>query len=314
MGNDVEIVRLRNQGKPCSSHQVLASVSCLYIIVLTLAACGGVGTESETSFGGRSPNAALDIFPNEQVRLAVIDLETLLSDQELELVGEEFIKRWQTLETLGIFIDRASLVVESHGETGTLMLIEGRLEYEGVRDKLYSAEFDDEEYRNNEVWTGLWDSGRQSAAASFLGDSQVIVGWPGDDLVKDSLRTKETGRGSFADKPSVDGMANQLPSGNLMLIESSCARWGFRDCTSWGRSMSLIDEFTAGWTWVFVFEGEREARFNVDDIEAQFQELERELDLFDVRVSQNNLQFVIVNASQDKEDAFPSGLAAVWLR
>lgn len=292
------------------SDKILALVAATVGSLLLLNACSLVGSENGRPPQANSSIGYLDSLPDELARVTKVDVEALFADSELEALGEEYIERWEMLEDLGIFLDEATYVVEGQAPSGTFLQIGGSLDHEAVRNKLYSADFDDEDYRETELWIGRLESIRQPVVVGFISEDQLIVSWPDDDLVKDFVRARETGRGSFTRSPVITGMLQQLPVGAIQLIVSTCGLWDFRDCVSWSRSVVGRDEFTAEWTWVFAFEGEREARFNVDDVTDRFRDFEDEFDLFEVDVSHVD-QFVKVVAAQDKEDVSLSRFAGM---
>lgn len=293
---------------------VMFAASIAGLAVLT-SACGGGDSADRGAAGSpvadrgaagspvsESPGGVFDLVPDDQRDLAQTDVQALLADQAFESVADQFLEQWESLEDLGIFVDEITSLSIARGESGTLVIIDGDFDQAGIEEELYDLYFEDDNYRDTEYWTGVANVFReQTGTLAFLGGGRVLLGWPGDEVVKDAIRTLARGAGSLGEEAGIGGIAERLPEGFWSYIEASCGGWGLRDCNAWGTAVTSQDEFTAGQTWVFAFEDERAAKFNLDEIEEGFGGLEDELQYFETSVSQDGA-YVLVTAAQDTED------------
>ena len=283
------------------------------LLVLAIVAFIGVSCGGGSS-GGAVPAGLLNQVPDGYVQVVQWDVESLLDDEGLDDLQDEFLEAWEWVEEYGIFLDDVTKVVSATDDrSNSLWLLSGEFEWDDVRDDLDDVGFNDSEYRNVEVWE---ESSRGLTVGLLEDRGLVVISSPEDDGVKDVIRALQSGEGFLFEDMDLEitRALGKVKVGFQMMAEEGCGDVDVRSCKGVAYSVGRgVDGLTLDLEWVFLFRSDSSARSGSSDIEDYFEdEIPSEVDVEDL---EQDGEFVVVTATIDEEDlSLPSRITVVNVR
>ena len=277
------------------SHLPLAALGLLAAAFIAAAAgqaCGG--DEGALSSG------SLGLVPDDSYRVNVVNVEQILRGDVPEQLEDQLEDAWEDeLEEMGVSVDDLTTLVIAYGEDGRLVVLEGEIDFEDVRDELDDADYDDDRYQGYEVW----EEGRRFVEMVALLEErgQMVIG--NAEAVEDALKTLNRGSGSLLDDADSDlgRVLRRAGEGWFVYGTEGCRFSEIRGCLAAGTAVHRGDEdYLVEFTMAFLFRNERTAESEMEDLEDEIDDdLSRDFDIEEVRVEG---EFVIVTVSVDEDD------------
>ena len=271
-----------------STRRLLTVFSLTLFLGIASASCGG-------GAGG-----ALEMVPDNADRLQIVHIDQLWQDGPdylRDLMEDEFE---DTVEDVGVSLNDVSQMVVVQGEDGPLIIMEGQLDFDRIRDDLDDADYEDDEHQGYETWE---DTSRNIEwVALIANDRQVMIG--DEDAVRGALSVMERGSGSLLDDRGNDltRALERAGDGWAVVSQISCRLTSVSGCRALAYAMSQGEEaYLLELRFVFLFRNERSADSALDDVEDELEDdLPRGMDIEDVRLDG---EFIIVTISIDEDDA-----------
>ena len=263
-------------------------VSALLVMALG-AACGGGPSDDP-----------LGLVPDNSPSVAVFDVEQILQGNAPDGLTDTIEDTWEDdLDDIGVDIDDVSTVVVARGSDGTMVVLDGKFDFEQVRDELDDADYDDSEYRGYEMWEG--GNLFVRSAALLEGSGQIVLGRV--SAVQNALKAL-SGSGSLLDDDQNSVLRALRKAGNGWQVEAweeECSDWGVRGCEAIGRAISRgDDQYSVEFNYAVLLRNERTDESEMGDLEDAFEDgLPRQMDIQDVRADG---EFVIVTIAVDEDD------------
>ena len=240
------------------------------MLALLLAACGG---------GGRASNVAdaMRLLPRNAEGLLYVDVDELFAEPDLRPLRRSFEDEWDYTDLEDDFgIDFGDLRYVAFGEVdGDAFFILGGLDgLEDLRDELDDGGYDEDEFRNIEIWvdrSSFWE------AFAFMPDGRVVIA-EYEDGIEDVIRRFDRKGPSLFDDAS--DLVSALPSGVIITVLPDC---GIEDCDFFVFSIDKKDHRDLNVVLGLDFHSERDAERAIDDLE---EDLEEALDCYDTDVTQ----------------------------
>jgi hypothetical protein len=181
------------------NKKLTAIVSVLFIAVV-IASLGCLG-------GGGSAKDMAKMTPEGTSHLIHYDLQTIRDDKDLDDVYESIEKNWpEKLDEYGLDIDDTNY----EAAAGSITILGGKFDLENVRDELDDAEFDKDDYKGVELWTG------EDEAVAISGD-KVLYG--DKDNVKECIKVMKGDQQSvYDDNDDFREVIDKLPGGIMMTV------------------------------------------------------------------------------------------------
>jgi len=235
--------------------------------------------------GGGSARDIAKMTPEGASSFTHFNLQTIRDDKDLDDIYEAIESEFDELEDeLGVDIDDINYIAEADGTT----IIGGKFDLKDVRDELDDRDFDKDEYKGVEFWTGEYDE-----AVAISGD-KLIIG--SDKRVKSCIKVMKGDRTSmYDDDEDIRDVINKLPGGIMTRVD---AYPSYEGAFAMGFVLMKEDEDTLKMKGVVKFDDEDDAE---DAKSALKRSMKREEDLFDVDVKQKG-EFLEFSAKVDIED------------
>ena len=258
-------------------NKKIGAIVGVLVIVVVIASLGCIG-------GGGSAKDIAKITPEGAGSLMHVNLQIIRDDRDLRDIYKD-IKKSEISEAdeLGIDIDDINYMAEAGGIT----IISGRFDLKDVRDELDDRDFDKDDYKGVEFWTGEYNK-----AVAISGD-KLIMG--NDKQVKSCIKVSKGDRTSmYDDNDDVRDVINKLPGGIITMVGAYAP---YEGALAMGFVLMKEDEDTLKMKMVVTFDDE-------DDAEDARTDLKREMkkeEAFDVDVKQSE-KILEVTAKMDIED------------
>ena len=243
-----------------------------------------------------SPGGALGLVPDDVSYIAVVDVESILAGDFPPDAEDSLEDAWEDLEELGIYLDDIATIVLSSGDKGSFVVVEGDFNSDDIRDGMDDGEYEDDEYRGYELWTGGY--GMEEWVVLLEDDGYLLMGR--EDVIRDMLRTLDRGTGFLFDEDDTDLVLAYMRAGDGWIVsaEESCdLPRDVRGCEAMGAAVSRAEEpWMVNLTIAVLFRNERTAESEMRDVEDY---LADDLDVEDVAVDG---RFVVISAIMDEEE------------
>jgi len=276
----------------------LTRIISVAVLISMLAVVGaGVGC------GGKGRGGAargMNMMPENASSFVFVDIKALRSDEDLKGIYTEEVR-----ETFGIDVDDIDCVAASDD----LSLLDGRFDFDKVRDGLDGRGFNKSEYKDVEVWENSGEDVWVALMRNFDGSgwlalmrNLIVLG--SEDAVKDCITVIEEGKDSLQDNRDARDVMARLPGGVVMM-------WGigetfteiieqeFEGLDAGGMSLGKKDKDTLKVAVVLKFEDEDAAGDATDEIKDDLEEKGYK----DINVNQDK-ELVKVTGEKDIDD-FP---------
>ena len=290
-------MHMRTMPRPHNPVSHLPLAALLLLVASLIAAAAGQGCGSD---GGALSTGSLGLVPDDSYRVNVVNVEQILRGDVPKQLKDQLEDEWEDeLEEIGISIDDLTTLVIAYGEDGLLVVLEGEIDFEDVRDELDDADYDDDRYQGYEVW----EEGRRFVeTAALLEDRrQIVIG--NTEAVEDALKTLNRGSGSLQDEADSDlgRVLSTVGEGWVVSGTEGCQVSEVRGCIAAGTAVHRGDEdYVVELTTAFLFRNERTAESEMEDLEDEIDDdLSRDFDIDEVRLEG---EFVFVTVSVDEDD------------
>ena len=250
--------------------------------------------------GGSLPGGPLGLVPAAAFWVQVVDVERLLAGDAPDDEADDFEDEWEDrLYDLGVSLDDLDTLVQAQGDDGTVLVFDGDLDFEQIRNELDDAGYDDDDYRGYVVWDDgdLW----VEAAALLDGRGEVVIG--STDAGEGMLKALSRSSGSLLqdDDNDLRRALERAGQGWIVFGSEGCQGAGVRGCQAVGASVSEGSEsYLVETTLAYLFRDERTAESELDDLEDYLDDaFSRDVDIEEVKTDG---VFVIVTVSVDEDD------------
>ena len=295
----------------------LALAAALALLLATACAGNGGGGDAAIPAGP----AVLELVPNTTTRVEVVDVATAESGDNPaaaavadELIGLEGFGN--QLESYGILTpDIDSLAVAYNRNGDRVALMDGVFDFEVFRDAVSEQEWEDETYREYELWTLPGASGAWALIES-AGEETEEVAPKGYLLngtqagVKDVLQDQGRPERLLLNDP--ESVLNKVleqagPGWAIQGREEWCGNFNSRGCEAlaFAASSSAEDEFAVNLKIVLMYASERAATSGERDVEDRLEQVEDDADdppPFDYGVIQASGEFIVFDLTVDEDD------------
>ena len=267
-------------------HLPLAALAILAACLLLVTACGG---------GDSLPSGPLGLVPDDSSSVTVMDVEQILKGDGPDAIVDRLEDLEDDVDVIGVDVNDLTTLVYAN----RLLIMEGDIDFEEVRDELDDADYDDDRYQGHE----FWEQGRLwvESAALLEDRNQIVIG--DVDAVKDVLKALNRGSGSLLDDADSDlGRALKRAGGGWVVsARKECRSYDVRGCNAIGTAIHKGDEdYVVQFTAAYLFRNERTAESEMGDLEDEIDDsLSRDFDIEEVR---QDGEFVIVTISVDEDD------------
>ena len=281
---------------PVSHLRLAASILLIASLIAAVAgqACGG-------DEGGALSAGSLGLVPDDSYSVIVVNVEQILRGDVPGQLEDQLEDDWEDeLEEMGVSVDDLTTLVIAYGEDGILVVFEGEIDFEDVRDELDDADYDDDRYQGHEVWE---EERRVFESVALLEDRGQIVMGINTEAVEDALKTLNRGSGSLLDDANSDlgRVLRVAGEGWIVFGTEGCQVSEVRGCLATGTAFHRGDEDdVVELRMAFLFRNERTAESEMEDLEDEIDDaLSRDFDIEEVR---QEGEFVIVTISVDEDD------------
>ena len=137
--------------------RLLATVA-LAALVLSATACGqedqsGNRVPRPVEDGVDVPRRAVGLLPTGATQFSVIDVEEVLGGDAPSEYGDQLEDQWSdALRDIGVRLDDVSTMVVATVDDDDLIILQGGFDFEDVRDELSDSGFEENDYRDFELW------------------------------------------------------------------------------------------------------------------------------------------------------------------
>jgi ABC-type branched-subunit amino acid transport system substrate-binding protein len=274
----------------------LIRIISVVVLISVLAVVGaGVGCGSK---GGGGAASMMNMVSENSSSFYFMDIKALRGDEDLKDVYDDMMGDVDdALEGCGINVDDVDRIAVSGDD---LLLLDGRFDLDELRDKLDSLDFDENDYKDIEVWESTDGTGWVALLVN-----RIVIG--NEDAVQDCITVIKGGEDSLQDNPDASEVMARLPGGVVMI-------WGtgealteiveeeYEGLEAGGLSLGKKDADTLKMTAVLKFEDEDAAKDATDQIK---DDLEAE-NYEDINVDQDK-EFVKVTAEIGIDDFLSEG-------
>lgn len=271
-----------------------ACITTLVYVVLLIGGCGG---------GTNVPDEPTHLIPDDWDGMVVHDVSRILGgDTPKEYVDGFDREGVPAFETLGVYPEDISTLVTAVMPDGSrLSIMKGDFDFEGVRDELFDAGMDEDEYRGWELWTG--GRGEWAKSVAVLEDDDYLIIGPRETAGPiDVLRGlgRESGLVAYDEDGHVDELLERVGEGWHVGMSSKQDCWGvnIRGCEAVAVSIRTGDEYDFVFTWVYAFRDERSARAAHDNLQDRFDRIEA----FDIQNVREDGPYIVVEGTLDEDD------------
>ena len=280
----------------------------LVVIALVTGACGqgesgGSGEPGEIEI----PDRALGLLPADWVKYSMIDVGRLMDDGP-EADVEEFEDSWgHTLDQLGILTGEVAVLATASGQWDECVLVlQGKLDFDAVRDELSDSGMEEGEYRGFELWEG--DGLPLASEVALIEDGGfVLIGSGGATTVLRGL-SREVGLLEYEDDSDVHELLDRVGDGwnRQVWIGRDCLHIGVQRCEGVAWSVTPAGRGQdVDVTWAVAFRDERSARLEQDDVEEVF----GDIDTFDIDDLALDGRLIVVSGVLEDHDWLQDGRA-----
>ena len=281
----------------------------LALVVITLvAACGQSGSGGTEGPGDIDiPDRAIGLFPTDWVEYRILDVGRILDENGAAHAGE-FEDSWgDRLDEGGILIDEVDILVEASGEGAEqVMVLQGDIDFDSVRDELFDSGMEEGEYRGFELWEG--DGYALASEVGLIEDGGFVLFGRGDARAVLRGLSREVGLLEYEDGSGVHELLNSVGDGWHVQVWTGgdCLNAGLKRCEGVAWSVTPAgrgDDVEV--TWAFAFRDERSAGLQLEDVEEVF----GDIDTLDVDGLDQDGRLVVVTGLLEDHDWRQDGRA-----
>ena len=280
----------------------------LVVITLVTAACEQGGSGGDGDPGDIDiPDRAIGLVPANWVGYGIIDVGRLM-DEGQDAHIEDFDESWgDTLDWLGILPDEVAVLATAGGRRAERVLVlQGDIDFDAVRDELSDSGREEREYRGFELWEGDGLSPAPEVALIEEGGFVLV----GSDVATEVLRglSREVGLLEYEEESGVHELLDRVGDGwyRQVWTGGECLNIGVQRCEGIAWSVTPAGRGRdAEVTWAITFRDERSARLAVDDVDEIFDDI----DAFDFDGLDHDGRLIVVSGLLEDHDWLQDGRA-----
>ena len=265
--------------------------------LLLLTAASLLAVAPQACGGSVSPDSALGLVPEDVETVTVMDVQRFLRETptDVDKDGSDMFV------DIGVSFNDLTTMVDTWVDLDTLYVLEGRLDFERVRDVLDESDYERRPVRGYEVWENASRLFFESVALIEERD-QAVVG--GVDAVASALEALDRSRSLRDDADNALTRAlKRAGSGRYVHGEEECGIREVRGCRAVGIAIATGSEYPVEITFAFLFRSERTAESAVDAVEDYlYDEFPQEVDIEEVQIDG---EFVVATVTSDGDFVFP---------
>ena len=275
---------------PLNTSPLLICLATMLTLLLTAALLGGCG-------GSKATADPLEMLLDDTIAVFKYDVKAIDAGEPGDVIGASFEAYWDTsFGSIGVLMDETeSLVAAGRAQDGYAIL-KGDFDFEYIREDLSDQDYDDDDYRDYELWTG--GSRRDISSVALIEEAGVVLA--GDDgAVKEILRNLADGQ-SASDGAMGETLRamDRAGAGWLMVGIGDCGG-DPRGCEAIATSLSVGGSYEFQHTVIVLFRNERTAESQLDEIEERAEDSDDGSILESVRLDD---EFVVVEGNIDEDD------------
>ena len=239
----------------------------------------------------------LDMLHDDTLAVVVYDMEAINAGQAGDVVEDKLEDYWDnTIGAMGILMNETESLTVGASSNDGYKILKGAFDFEYIRENLNDYDYDDDDYRGYEVWSG---GGLRDASSVALMEEAGLVLVGSDDTVQDILRN--LARDSSARDDDLGDTLRAMDragQGWVVLGFSGCPD-ELTGCQALGASISALDQYEFQLTQVFLFRSGRTAESQLDDIEELYEDRQENLITRSFTLDE---EFVIFKGGIDEDD------------
>ena len=245
----------------------------------------------------KAPDDPLDMLPEDTVVVFQYDMEAISDSEAGEVIEEKLDPFWDSsIADMGILMNETESLTAGATEDDIYTILKGRFDFEYIRDDLNDHDYDDDDYRGYEVWSG----GRivdVSTVALIEESGMVMVG--SEDRIQGILRSLARGggarsRGMEATLRAMDRAGEGLVTFGI----GECAE-ELRGCEAVAGSLAEGGPYEFRLVQALLFRNQQTAESQLDDVRDLAEEEET---TFSIDSFTTDGEFVIGILSIDEDD------------
>ena len=278
------------------------------VVITVVAACGQSGSGGTEGPGDIDiPDRAIGLFPADWVEYRILDVGRIL-DENGAAHADEFEDSWgNRLDEGGILIDDVDILAEATGqEAEHVMVLQGDIDFEAVRDELFDSGMEEGEYRGFELWEG--DEYPLASEVVLIEDGGFVLLGGGDARTVLRGLSREVGLLEYEDGSGVHELLNSVGDGWHVQVWTGgdCLNAGLQRCegVAWSVTPAGRGDY-AEITWAFAFRDERSADMELEDVEEVFDDI----DALDVDGLEQDGRLIVVTGILEDHDWRQDGRA-----
>ena len=272
--------------RPLNGRQSLICIAAVLcgLAVAVMAGCGG-----------SSAADPLDMLLDDTVGVFAYDMGAIAAGEAGDTIADTFEDYWDSsFGSIGILMNEAESLTVGGRAQDIYAIMKGEFDFEYVRDELDDQDYDDDDYRGFELWTG--GPRREVSSVALIEDAGVVLA--GDhgaveDVLRNLARELTARDGAMQDTLRAMGRAGD---GWVVIGVSECP---LRGCEAFAYSIAAGDRFEYQFTEAVLFRNERTAESQLDEVEDKAEEGERGTIFESVTLDG---EFVIVVRLVDEDD------------
>ncbi len=249
------------------------------------------------------PDEPLDLVPETAINVEVYDTRAILTDDDVPSVFRDGFVAYYNYSIVSSYLGEGSDIIsidevdkivrwQDRDGSGDFLIVSGRIDGNGVRDKLREQAFEQSEYRGFELWSYY-------RSLAFLGTHHIIIARVALEELEDLLGRVSRGAGMLtqSDDSTLKLVLDEAGEELTLVAGQNCVAPG---CAAYAIATSISnEEYAMNIRYVGLFGSGQEAEAGVADMENY---VNRAYDV--VRLdSRINGEFAIVDAVVDEESA-----------
>ena len=247
--------------------------------------------------GGSSYADPLEMLLDDTVVVFAHDMGAVNAGEPGDVIVDSFEDYWEaSFGSIGILMEEAeSLTAAGRAQDGYTIL-RGEFDFDYIRDDLSDQDYDDDDYRDHELWTG--GSSRELSSVALIEEAGVVLAG-GDGAVKETLRNLADGLSARDGEMGETLRAMERAGEGWLKLGIGDCGGDFRGCEAIATSLSVRGSYEFQHTVAALFRNERTAESRLDEIEERAEDSDDGTILESVGLDG---EFVVVEGSLDEDD------------
>ena len=269
----------------------------LSLIRAAVMLCAMLAVAFVAGCGGSSSADPLDMLLDDTVAVIAYDMEAVNAGDPGDVTVDSLEDYWGTsFGSIGILMEETESLAAGGRALDGYTILRGEFDFDYIRDDLSDLDYDDDDYRDYELWTG--GSARELSSVALIEEAGVVLAG-NDGAVREILRNLADGLSARDGEMGETLRAmERAGEGWLKLGIDDCSD-EFRGCEAIATSMSVKGSYEFQHTVVALFRNERTAESRLDEVEEKAEDSDDGTIVESVRLDG---EFVVVEGSIDEDD------------